>query len=224
MRTVAIIGKAPSVSAIAPSVERWGCNDLPAQRDEGWAFDAWDRWFDVHTEGHIRKHRPAAWDWYRTRGSVRPIYLLTATPVIPGSRPYPFATIQAAFAWGGGVEEFFTSSVDYMLALAIHERVDRIALHGVDLWAASHERGTQRNGAHYWIGIARGRGIEVVIPDHSSLCKIERMYGCFTLTSPRNFSSVSVGRFLQQVAEAQAMAAPGYVAPGLDEVPLVVHG
>ena len=103
-----------------------------------------------------------------------------------------------------------------MLALAINEGVDRIVMHGVDLWDAPHERGDQRCGAHYWIGLARGRGIEIEIPDESSLCKTERLYGYFTSTSDRNFSSVSLDRFLSQVREASRMADPCYVPPGLD--------
>ena len=147
---------------------------------------------------------------------ARPIYLLAAHGDIPGSVAYPRDAIQAHFAWGGQPEECFTSSLDWMLALAIYEGFMRIELYGVDLWDASHERGTQRNGAHYWIGQARGRGIDVVIPDSSSLCKTERLYGYFTQTSGRNFSSISMHRFMAQLTEAQRLNDPAYVPPGLD--------
>lgn len=222
-RTVAIVGKAPrGAGTVTPGAEIWVCNDFPTRVPEGWAWDGWHRWFDVHTEAHIRKHRPDAWTRYRQNGPVaatrvtRPIYLHAAHPAIPGSVGYPREAVQREFAWGGHDEEFFTGSIDWMLALAIWEGVRRIEVFGVDLWEAPHERGDQRTGAHYWIGIARGRGCEVVIPDESSLCKTERLYGYFTPTSSRNFSSVCVDRFFAQVREAQRRQDPQYVPAGLD--------
>lgn len=227
MRTVTILGKAPRVSRDATTGEVWSCNDFPIRTPEGWAFDAWDRWFDLHTQGHIRKHRPEAWDWYRANGTsgrytalspygMRPIYMHRAYPEIPGSVAYPRERVQAAFGWGGQLEECFTSSMDWMIALALDEGVERIILLGVDLWAAPHERGQQRVGAHYWIGRARGMGVDVVIPDESSLCKTERLYGWFSETSGRNFSSVSLGRWMAQIQEARRMAEPDYVPAGVD--------
>src|SRR3990167_506112 len=133
MRTVAILGNAHHIGATPPSgvvSERWGINDLPTRLEEGWAFDGWERWFDLHTVAHIQKHRPEAWDWYRAQGAgrrgvlsvygARPIYLLAAHGDIPGSVAYPRDAIQAHFAWGGQPEECFTSSLDWMLALAIY--------------------------------------------------------------------------------------------------------
>lgn len=210
-RTIRIIGKAPNAAA-GPGVESWGCNDafLRLPRDVHW-----DRWFDVHTKAHIQKHRPAAWRLYAKQDTSRPIYLHAHDPEIPASVAYPLEAVQAAFAWGGRDEEFFTGSVDLMMAMAILEEPPRIELYGVDL-SEGHERERQRNGAHYWIGIARGRGIDVHIPDASSLCKTERIYGYFTQTSDRNFASLSLSRFLAQVEDAKRMADPAYVAPGLD--------
>lgn len=219
--TVQIIGKGPNAAAAPRGVERWCCNDLQRRIPEGWSFDAWDRWFDRHTKGHIQRHRMPSWDWYTRNDGRRPIYGLQAYSEIPGSVAYPTAQVQAAFPWGGQAEEFFTSSVDWMLALAIVEGAPRIELYGVDLYEARHERGEQRCGAHYWIGIARGRGIDVHIPDESSLCKIERMYGCFTPTSARNFCSMSMSRFIAQCQAADRQRAPGYVPDGVDEPALV---
>lgn len=225
-RTVQIIGKAPTgvPSQARSGVERWGCNDLNFMLEGwGWRFDAWDRWFDRHTVGHILKHRPRSWGWYATRGMDRPIYLLQRAREIPGSVAYPASQMQDRFAWDGHREELFTSSLDWMLALAIAEGFQRIEIYGCDFWDAPHERGVQRVGAHFWIGRALGAGIDVHLPDDSSLAKNERLYGCFTVTGPRNFRSVSLERFLAQCADAERMEAPGYVPAGVDEES-VVHG
>lgn len=226
MRTVVIIGKAENAAkAPAAGVELWGCNESFMAMPGGSRFDRWDRWFDVHTRAHIVKHRPRAWRWYRRQSRRRPIYLHKPYVAVPGSRAFPIAKLQQAFGWGGHPEEFFTSSVDFMLALAIHEGVDRIELYGVDMYEAPHERGEQRNGAHYWIGIARGRGIDVHIPDDSSLCKTDRLYGYFRPTSARNYKSMSCTRFIRQIRLARSREAADYVEPGLDtKRPMVVNG
>jgi|TARA_R110000824_G_scaffold146487_1_gene315313 hypothetical protein len=220
MRTVTILGKAPRAGTSVEG-EVWACNDLQTSLPEGWSFDAWDRWFDLHTDAHIKKHRPLAWAWYQTSDGRRPIYLHRPYVEISGSVAYPRNDIQTLFSVDDDPFEYFTSSIDWMLALAISTGVGRIILHGVDLWDAPHERGDQRCGAHYWIGVARGRGICVDIPHESSLCKATRLYGWFTSTSDKNFSSVSLDRFLEQVREARLMQSPGYVAPGLDTAEIV---
>lgn len=215
MAGVAIIGKAGAVPTLG-DVERWSCNDTfryhPGLR--------WDRWFDLHAEDESRQLAPEAWPWYQQQDARRPIYLLDVDPTIAGSVAYPRGSVQQAFAWGDWPEEFFTSSIDWMLAFAIREGFTRIELHGVDMFDG-HERKVQREGAHYWIGMARGRGIDVVIPDASSLTKTERLYGYQTLTSPRNFASMSLRRFLLQCRDADRMKGEGHVScvvtPGVDE-------
>ncbi len=67
---------------------------------------------------------------------------------------------------------YWNSSIGYMLALAIHEGVDRIGVWGVDM-KADDEYGYQRPNCEYLIGLARGKGIDVVIPEESPLCKFQ---------------------------------------------------
>ena len=221
-RMVAILGKMINViKAPQEGVERWGINGSFRPLAHAFGvnterFDMWDRWFDTHTLGHIQKHRPHALPWYRAQDARKPIYLLDRYEDIPASVALPIKELQRFYATPQGVEECFTSSLDWMMALAGMEGVDRIELWGVDLWAGK-ERATQRDGGHYWIGRLRGMGVDVFIPDESSMCKTERLYGSFKMTSGRNFSSMSGSRFIEQVKRAQAMKEPGYAIPGVDE-------
>lgn len=62
----------------------------------------------------------------------------------------------------------FGSTISYMLAQAIHERPEEIALHGVGM---CDEYEGQRPSAFYWLGVANGLGIK------TSGLLTEEMYG-----------------------------------------------
>jgi hypothetical protein len=70
----------------------------------------------------------------------------------------------------------FTSSIAYLLALAIDAEPDVIGLWGIDM-AADGEYGAQREHVLYMIGLARGRGIEVQISEGSLIMPPQPLYG-----------------------------------------------
>ena len=104
------------------------------------------------------------------RGLGVPVYMLAAHDDIPGCVPYPIKEVVAKFG------PYFTNSVSYMLALAIHERVDEIGVYGIDM-AREHENGWERPSIEYFLGRARGMGMKVTIPDTSDLLKCLGLYG-----------------------------------------------
>ena len=99
------------------------------------------------------------------------VYMLKADPTIPGSVAYPIKEIRKHFQ-----TDYFTNSISYMLALAIYEKVDEIHLYGIDM-ALQHESAWERPSIEYFLGIAWGRGIKVVIPKESDLLKCLGLYG-----------------------------------------------
>ena len=54
-----------------------------------------------------------------------------------------------------------TSSVAYAIALAIHRGYERIELYGAEM-ETNTEYGHQRQGVAFWVGVAVGKGIEVI--------------------------------------------------------------
>jgi len=75
--------------------------------------------------------------------------------------------------------DYFSSTIDYALALAIYKGFKRIDLYGVNMLSGS-EYAHQKAGANYWLGQAMGRGIQVV--NHSKVSSLLRtkdglMYG-----------------------------------------------
>lgn len=61
---------------------------------------------------------------------------------------------------------FFTSTIAYTLCYAILQKVDRIRLYGLELWAGSdaNEYHYQRPCVDFWIAFAMGRGIKIDVP------------------------------------------------------------
>lgn len=63
---------------------------------------------------------------------------------------------------------YLENSIAYMLALAIHKRVDEIGLWGVHMYAG-YEADLAQASVAYLVGLAQGRGIKVTIPPGSPL-------------------------------------------------------
>ena len=140
-----------------PDWEKWGV---------AWDSEAFnlDRVFEPHSSCEWKQYRG---DDYISRLREMPrLYLQEAHPELPNATVYPFDE----------VEGWLESSVAYMLALAIHEKAQEIGIYGVSM-EAQEEYGYQRPNAAYLVGLARGKGIKVHIPDQSSLLKYSGQFG-----------------------------------------------
>jgi len=125
-----------------------------------------DTWFEIHP--NFEKLRP---EWLVWAKEHQPhVYMAAAHPELVNSEVYPLEEAQAQFG------NYFTSSVAYMLALAIMRKPEWIGLYGVDM-ATGSEYFDQRPCCEYLIGYARGAGIEVDVPKSSSLMKSPWLYG-----------------------------------------------
>lgn len=174
MKRVIIVGKgngwedAPLLSA---DYAVWGVNDLVCRRDLDVVFMMDDK------ERCARSGRMAQYDATLKAASEKSIPVCASA--MDGDYPgvmfkYPLRSVINSIG-----ERYFSSSIDYMLALAIAEGFTCIDLYGVLMCHHSEFR-YQRPSAEYWIGLARGRGIEVNINGRSSaLCTMEndQLYG-----------------------------------------------
>ena len=72
--------------------------------------------------------------------------------------------------------EYFINSIAHMIAYAVYLGYEQIKLYGVD-FATEHEvHGGEKGGVEYWIGYARGRGIDV-IKSKGALIEERNLYG-----------------------------------------------
>ena len=170
MKRVAIIGGAKSSRNLAPfddeTIEFWSLNDmieaLPPCRV--------GRWFEMHRPEAIRAYR-SEWGYMGKLSSLPcPVYMCEAMPEIPNSLTYPLDAMLELF---GG---YFTNSIAYMLAMAIADGYEEIHLYGVEM-SASSEYILERPSVEYFVGLARGFGIRVVIPEISTLSRGYWLYG-----------------------------------------------
>lgn len=179
MKKVALLGFADSWKLAPfddPEVEIWGLNEL-------WKYlkpDRWARWFELHdadtlgvtkrdlSEGEQKRHL----EWLAAQQPGRPIYMQPqfCDGRFPAAVPYPLERMIDRFG------RYFTSSIGYMLAVAIADGYDWIGLYGIDL-ASDVEYQHQRPNAEYLIGLARGMGKTVVLAETSAICKAGHLYG-----------------------------------------------
>ncbi len=177
-KKVALVGFADSWK-LAPfsdeSIEIWGLNELHKY------VPRWNRWFELHdaetlgvtvrdlSEGEQKRHL----EWLaREPAGGRPIYMQPqfCDGRFPAATPYPLERMVAQFG------RYFTSTIGYMIALAIDDGYEWIGIYGIDL-ASDAEYPGQRPNAEYYIGIARGRGITVELAETSAICKAGHLYG-----------------------------------------------
>ncbi len=96
-------------------------------------------------------------------GLAIPVYTKRHYPEIPLSEPFPKAELPG--------HDYFTSSIAYMLAHAIHEGVDEITVHRILVGTQSIDYWLQKACFDYWVGQALGRGIRVRISEDSLIAK-----------------------------------------------------
>jgi hypothetical protein len=113
------------------------------------------------------------WEWLKQNTTI-PVYMLTKRPEIPMCVRYPIEDAMK-LVHEGRRKKVFTSSFDYLMALAILEGVKRIEVYGFEMGSDTEYR-YQREGAAYWIAQCDARGIEVVLPSNTALLK-NKLYG-----------------------------------------------
>lgn len=87
---------------------------------------------------------------------------------------YPFREIVEEFG-----TDYFSSTVAYAVALAVHRGATEIDLYGVTLEVDSEYR-DQKPCVEYWLGFARGKGLKVAVyGEHATIFKTPdgKVYG-----------------------------------------------
>lgn len=161
IKKVAIVGGAPSRKEAPisdPTWEIWGLG--PRQLK----LPRVTRWFEMHSKeqlinyydvvrgGYFKKH------WTFLQRLKCPVYTQRTFPDLPNSVEYPLEDVIE------DVGKCFTSSVSYMLGLAIHEKFEGIGIWGVNM-ASKKEYKYQWPAVQYLLALARKRGIHVYLPE-----------------------------------------------------------
>ena len=180
-KKIAIVGRAPSSQKLAPyadeSWEIWGLSSACFESPR------WTRWFEIHEIEPRKEKWGPYWKWLQ-EAHGKPKYLRELHPEVPDGVLFPRREVQAelaAICEGNGGDSYFTNSVSWMLALAIHEGANEIGVYGVDMAqqgeGLASEYAHQRPSVEFFIGLALGRGIKVTVPDTCDLLKNNLLYG-----------------------------------------------
>jgi hypothetical protein len=181
-KTIAIAGFSTiTLAALKESKadEIWTLNHAFAME---FAFPRMDRVFEIHKpnwflrDGQFYLERYARW---LQEPHPFPIYMQEVDPQFPASVRYPFEAvcenIFGKLLRNGEKNLYFSSSFGYMMGLAILERIPRVEIYGIDA-SNDTEWYYQKPGIELMIGVAIGRGIEVILHPVTHLCRAQ-LYG-----------------------------------------------
>ena len=150
-------------------IQTWGINTHVLSRpldvvfephDVEWWKENWDKIREWHkTERGYPTHIK------RVNELQIPYITLKHYKFIPTSEAYPIEEISKMF----GID-YFTGSIDYMLAYAIYKNVKEIDIYGVHT-TYDDEYMYQKPSLEFWIGVAIGRGIKIKVHGSHSLLK-----------------------------------------------------
>lgn len=205
-KRVAIVGAASSSVGMAPwtddTYELWGMNQCFRNFER-----RPDRWFEIHLgEERVDSGFPTYFDDLRMMGS--PLYMVDVDPAFPQAVRYPLERVRQGTP--AHMQRYFTSSASYMVALALEEGFETIALYGVDLTIGT-EYELQKACLESWLGYAAGRGVTIIVPPSSALFKTPFMYGyepsrkwAPVLKANKTFIDARIEELKRQYNEAQS--------------------
>ena len=167
---VHIVGFAPSWEETPwdSGADLWGMNALHKVAGD----KPWTMWFQLHDiDEHHKLDKDEHIQWLVESGI--PVVMWPehiGKYDIPNAVPYPRDEVLAYFG------KYFTNTVSWMLAVAILEGRKKIGVYGVDM-AQDSEYGHQRPSCEYFLGWAKGLGIEIELPEASDLLTAPFLYG-----------------------------------------------
>ena len=197
---VAIVGLGPSCATFFEVTRREG--GISAYCDEVWGLNAigdvlrCDRVFHMD-DVRIQELRAAARPDSNIAAMVKwlkkhpgPVYTSVVREGYPGLVAFPLQDVLNGRYDSNGGAPYFNSTAAYAIAYAVHIGVKRISLFGLDYTLPNaHQAEKGRACCEFWLGIATARGIEVTVPDNTSLldaCEGDEMrlygYDCVDVT------------------------------------------
>lgn len=132
-----------------------------------------DRFFDLHSRKvwSAKKYWHPDYQAWLKKLPV-PIYMQERYADVPQSVRYPRERVLSEY------RRYLTSQAAWMMALALTEGVTHLGFFGIH-YSSDEEHRSQRPGCEYWMGVAEGKGVQLVIPSGCPLLtgKGYQLYG-----------------------------------------------
>ena len=179
---LAIVGFAPTWNQ-APfddhQFEIWGLNELYKYFEKIPNGRA-DRWFEIHSRNSPSKSIPQHQEWLKK--CPVPLYMWEHYKDIPNSVKFPKDELIKWLGDAGGRfkdnmgNNYFTNTISWMTAFALYLGFEEIHIYGVDM-ACDSEYQWQRPSCEFFLGLAKGMGVKIYLPQNSDLLKTGQLYG-----------------------------------------------
>lgn len=186
MLKVDILGTVPASRRLArfddPSYEIWVCSPGNSQQAAAQHIKRITRWFELHGMSDMLSPENHSWvlpyfDWLSKQDF--PIYMQEPNDSVPKALVFPRKAL--VDRWGAnpqtGRRNWFTSSITWMMAYAMHLGATEIGIFGVNMAATDEHYTLQKAGCLRFMEIAREMGIKIVVPLESSLATDPPQYG-----------------------------------------------
>lgn len=163
--TVVIVGLSPTsrnlVADEPDGIEIWGLNHAHAVFSPQ-VLSKFTRWFQIHpyqemAARQLEEHKHLEW----LAQAKIPVYLDEVRPEVPTSVAYPRAEVLRFLKMED--MDYLTSTVSYMLALALMEGFRTVRLLGIDL-STKEEYIRERPNFEFLLGIAHHLEVQIELP------------------------------------------------------------
>jgi len=150
--------------------EIWGCNEIYR------FIPRVDVLFETHNRKEWGEHfgsnmGPEHTKWLQENKTI-PVYQAEKYEDIPMSIAYPWYAITHMTEHS----DYINNQITVMVALAIFMDYKKIAMYGCEM-AHHTELGTQRPSVEFFLGLAEGAGIEIIMDVNCSLLNAPYIYG-----------------------------------------------
>jgi hypothetical protein len=165
MRDLIILGTGPSHWQCPSDVghaEVWGLNGgFQQAQAKGLTLS---KLFLCHRQVYSPDGNPY-FDWDALNQLPCEIITLHKVPIAK-AKMYPLRRISETFH-----TRYFSNTISYMIAYALYKRgFDRIRLYGIDMLEHG-EYAQEKGGVEFWLGVARGMGLDFTISYGSAVCQ-----------------------------------------------------
>lgn len=192
-KKLALVGTAPSWRFAPFNDPSWRIWALTPSGDD---FVRAEVWFELHDDEDIER----VGRWERLASRTCPVVMQYKHARVPKSIAYPLEVIAMKYTLPGRIKPAITSSMAYMLALALEvtPRPETIAIYGCDV-SMDSEYDFEREALAFFVGVAHGQGIDVTLQSTSDL-----LYSPFLYAFEQRSITIEAVRLRERMAHLRA--------------------
>jgi hypothetical protein len=152
----------------------WACSPvLTHEVSDGKYIDAF---FEMHTRSTWQRIKDFLNDYVKKINPNVIIYMQRKEEEIKNSKQFPIKEIQE-MVHHEKLGKYYTSTIAYMIALAIYAGYKKILMYGCHMAAEEEEYSMQRACVEAWLNYGLGVGVDYWSPGDSEVMKCSYLYG-----------------------------------------------